>query len=285
MCKMKVLVTGYNGQLGYDIVRELKCRNINCIGTTREELDIVDKEKVILYIKKINPTHIIHCAAWTKVDKAEDESSLCRKINVDGTENIATMCDELNIPLIYFSTDYVFGGNGEAPYKVDDKVNPLCVYAKTKYDGELIVSKLKKYFIIRISWVFGINGNNFVKTMIKLSQDKNELKIVDDQIGSPTYTYDLSKLVCDMIMTEKYGVYHATNEGFTSWANFAKEIFKRINKNVKVIGISTEEYNAKAKRPKNSRLDKSSLVNNGFKLLPSWQDALDRYLKELNIEV
>lgn len=282
---MKVLVTGYNGQLGYDIVRELKHRGIECIGTTREDFDIVDKEKVSAFIKDYNPTHIIHCAAWTQVDKAEDESLLCRKVNVCGTENIVNVCKELDIPLVYFSTDYIFGGAGDKPYKIDDYVNPLCVYAKTKYEGELIVKKLNKYFIIRISWVFGVNGNNFVKTMINLSNNKKELKIVDDQIGSPTYTYDLSILVCDMIKTERYGVYHASNEGFVSWADFAREIFKKINREVKVIGISTEEYGAKAKRPKNSRLDKNSLIENGFKLLPTWQDALNRYLKELNIEV
>ncbi|MBP3201400.1 MAG: dTDP-4-dehydrorhamnose reductase [Lachnospiraceae bacterium] len=277
-----VLVTGARGQLGHDIVKELTNHNIKYIATDSDDLDITDEKIVKDFFKNHSISHVIHSAAYTQVDKAEVEKELNHKINVYGTSNIVNECMKHDIPMVYFSTDYIFGGEGSEPYHVDDKANPLGEYAKSKYEGELLVKKLSKYYIVRISWVFGINGNNFIKTMLKLAETKNELNIVSDQIGSPTYTVDLSKLIIDMIQTDKYGVYHATNEGFVSWADFAREIFKRTNKNVVVHNVTTEEYNAKALRPKNSRLDKSKLVENGFSKLPTWQDALDRFLKELN---
>lgn len=276
-----VLITGARGQLGCDLVNELSNRNIKFIATDSDDLDITNDTLVSSFFDKHNVTCVIHSAAFTQVDKAEEEKELAYKINVKGTENIVNECKKYDIPMVYFSTDYIFGGEGDKPYKVDDKANPLGEYAKTKYEGELLVRKLNKYFIIRISWVFGKNGNNFIKTMLKLSETKTELNVVSDQIGSPTYTVDLSKLVADMIKTDKYGVYHATNEGFVSWADFAREIFKVANKNVIVHDVTSEEYNAKAKRPKNSRLDKSKLIENGFYKLPTWQDALNRFLKEL----
>lgn len=276
-----ILITGAKGQLGYDLVRELKHRNINFIATDYDDLDITDETKVTEFFNYHKISCVIHSAAFTQVDKAEEEKELTHKINVFGTANIVNECKKYDIPMAYFSTDYIFGGEGDKPYSVDDKANPLGEYAKSKYEGELLVKKLNKFFIIRISWVFGKNGNNFIKTMIKLSETKNELNVVSDQIGSPTYTVDLSKLVVDMIQTDKYGVYHATNEGFVSWADFAREIFKKANKNVAVHDVTTEEYNAKALRPKNSRLDKSKLIENGFSKLPTWQDALDRFLKEI----
>ena len=278
-----VLITGARGQLGCDLVKELEKRNIKFIATDSDDLDITNKSLVSSFFAKHNISCVIHSAAFTQVDKAEEEKELTHKINVLGTENIVNQCIKYDIPMVYFSTDYIFGGEGDKPYKIDDKANPLGEYAKSKYEGELLVKKLKKFFIIRISWVFGKNGNNFIKTMLKLSETKNELNVVYDQVGSPTYTIDLSKLVADMIQTDKYGVYHATNEGFVSWADFAREIFKKANKNVLVHDVTTEEYNAKALRPKNSRLDKSKLIEKGFYKLPTWQDALDRFLKELEI--
>ncbi len=276
-----VLVTGARGQLGHDIVKELTNHNIKYIATDSDDLDITDEKIVKSFFENHSISHVIHSAAYTQVDKAEVEKELNHKINVYGTSNIVNECMKYDIPMVYFSTDYIFGGEGNEPYRVDDKANPLGEYAKSKYEGELLVKKMNKYYIVRISWVFGINGNNFIKTMLKLAETKNELNVVSDQIGSPTYTVDLSKLIIDMIQTDKYGVYHATNEGFVSWADFAREIFKRTNKNVVVHNVTTEEYNAKALRPKNSRLDKSKLVENGFSKLPTWQDALDRFLKEL----
>ena len=262
-------------------MKELESRNIKYLATDYDNLDITDDIKVSKFFSEHNISCVIHSAAFTQVDKAEEEKELTHKINVIGTSNIVNECMKKDIPMVYFSTDYIFGGEGDKPYSEDDKANPLGEYAKSKYEGELLVKKLKKYFIIRISWVFGINGKNFIKTMLQLSETKKELNIVSDQIGSPTYTVDLSKLVADMIQTDKYGVYHATNEGFVSWADFAREIFKRANVDVVVHDVTTEEYNAKALRPKNSRLNKSKLVENGFNKLPSWQDALDRFLIEL----
>lgn len=277
-----VLITGARGQLGCDLVKELDSRNIKFIATDSDDLDITNEKLVSRFFAEHKISCVIHSAAFTQVDKAEEEKELTHRINVLGTGNIVDECLKYDIPMVYFSTDYIFGGEGDKPYSVDDKANPLGEYAKSKYEGELLVKKLKKYFIIRISWVFGKNGNNFIKTMLKISETKSELKVVSDQIGSPTYTVDLSKLVVDMIQTDKYGVYHATNEGFVSWADFAREIFKKANKKIVVHDVTTEEYNAKALRPKNSRLDKSKLIENGFDILPTWQDALDRFLKELN---
>lgn len=278
-----VLVTGATGQLGADIVKELNRRGIRNIGIGSSDLDITDDEAVFNFFNLYKFFYVIHCAAYTKVDLAEDEKDTNYSINVHGTSNIVKQCHKYNIPMVYFSTDYIFGGEGDKPYREDDEAHPLGEYANAKYQAEQEVKKLDKYYIVRISWVFGKNGNNFVKTMIRLSETKNELNIVSDQIGSPTYTVDLSNAIVDMISTDKYGIYHLTNEGYVSWANFAREIFKRMNKDVVVHDVTTEEYNAKAKRPKNSRLDKSKYINAGFNKMPTWQDALDRYLKEINI--
>lgn len=277
-----ILVTGATGQLGYDIVRELNSRYVNTIGVGSADLDITDKDAVNSFFDNHKVTHVIHCAAYTKVDLAEEEKDKNYNINVIGTKNLVMNCKRFDIPMMYFSTDYVFDGKNDMPYREDDKTNPLCEYAKSKLEGELEVKRVNKHFILRISWVFGKNGNNFIKTMLRLSETKNELNIVSDQVGSPTYTYDLSKLVSDMIFTEKYGVYNATNEGYVSWSDFAREIFKLTNRNVIVNDLTTEAYGAKAMRPKNSRLDKTKLSQNGFKRLPTWQDALKRYLLEIN---
>lgn len=277
-----ILVTGVNGQLGFDVVKELTKRNIECLGIDREELDITDKDAVEKYISNLKPECVIHCAAYTAVDRAEDEEEICSKVNVHGTEYIAKACKNIDAKMIYISTDYVFDGEGDIPFEVDGNIEPHSIYGKTKYEGELKVkSVLDKYFVVRISWVFGINGNNFIKTMIRLGKEKESLNVVCDQIGSPTYTADLAPLLCDMAFSEKYGTYHATNEGYCSWAEFASEIMKRSGLNCRINPIPTSEYPAKATRPFNSRLSKKSLVDNGFNLLPSWEDALDRYLIEL----
>ncbi|WP_297417363.1 dTDP-4-dehydrorhamnose reductase [Clostridium sp.] len=277
-----ILVTGVNGQLGFDVVKELKRRNIECLGIDKAELDITDKKATYEYIAKLKPECIIHCAAYTAVDKAEDEEEMCYKVNVLGTENIAEVCKKIDAKMIYISTDYVFDGKGNIPFEIDGNIKPASVYGKTKYEGELKVKEiLNKYFIVRISWVFGLNGNNFIKTMLRLGEEKESLNVVCDQIGSPTYTADLAPLLCDMAVSEKYGVYHATNEEFCSWAEFASEIMKKANLNCKINAIPTSEYPTKAVRPFNSKLSKKSLIDNGFKLLPSWQDALNRYLIEL----
>lgn len=278
---MKILVTGANGQLGYDIIREAKKHNIEAIGVDIKEMDITDKQQVQKVITR-DYDAVVHCAAWTAVDKAEDCIEQCRKVNTVGTENIAEVCRQYDIPMMYFSTDYVFDGNGENPWNEYDKRDPLNVYGQTKYEGELIVEKLKKHFIIRISWVFGVNGNNFVKTMLRLGKERKKLTVVDDQIGSPTYTYDLAKLCIAMIQTDKYGTYHATNEGLCSWYEFACEIFKQAGyEDVKVTPVHTEQYPTRAKRPKNSRMNKTELDKNGFKRLPDWRDALNRYTNEI----
>lgn len=277
-----ILVTGANGQLGFDVIKELKKRNIECLGIDKEELDITDKDAVYDYIIKVNPECVIHCAAYTAVDKAEDEREVCYKVNVEGTENIVKACKKVNAKMIYISTDYVFDGQGNRPFEIDGNINPLSVYGETKYEGELKVKEnLDKYFIVRISWVFGLNGNNFVKTMLKLGKERESLNVVCDQIGSPTYTADLAPLLCDMVESEKYGVYHATNEGTCSWAEFAAEIMKKANLNCAINPIPTSEYKTKAMRPLNSRMSKKSLLDAEFQLLPRWDDALDRYLKEI----
>lgn len=279
---MRVLVTGVNGQLGHDVMNELEKRGYEGIGVDVDEMDITDKGAVERVMRETRPDKVVHCAAWTAVDDAEDKVELCRRVNAQGTENIAVMCKELDVPMIYLSTDYVFDGEGTRPWEPDDERHPLNVYGQTKYEGELAVEKyLEKYFIVRIAWVFGVNGKNFIKTMLRLSENHDTLTVVDDQIGSPTYTYDLARLLVDMLETEKYGRYHATNEGLCSWCEFAKEIFRQAGKNVTVIPVSSEEYPAKAKRPHNSRMDKSKLIEMGFEPLPTWQDALSRYLKEI----
>ncbi|KUP05292.1 dTDP-4-dehydrorhamnose reductase [Bacillus coahuilensis m2-6] len=283
---MKVLVTGYTGQLGYDVVCEGKKRGISMLGIGREDLDITNEAKVHQYVQKINPDVVIHCAAYTAVDKAEDDKDACWNVNVFGTKNIAVAAKKVNAKFMYISTDYVFDGKGEMPFKEADIPNPVGYYGLTKNEGEKIVRELlEEHFIVRISWVFGINGHNFIKTMLRLSETRNELNVVGDQYGSPTYTFDLARLLVDMIQTEKYGVYHASNEGFCTWAEFASEIFQQANKDVKVNSISTEEYPTRAVRPKNSRMSKQKLIDNGFEPLPKWQDALKHYLNELAQEV
>lgn len=279
---MKILVTGVKGQLGHDVVKCLKERQIDCIGAGREDFDITDLEAVRRFLAKEAPTGVIHCAGYTAVDKAEEEQDICRKVNADGTRNLALVCREMDLKMLYISTDYVFPGTGETFYEVNDQMGPLNQYGRTKWEGEEAVKELlTKYFIVRISWVFGKNGNNFVKTMLRLGKEREELNVVADQIGSPTYTKDLAPLLCDMIASEKYGIYHATNEGICSWAEFAREIFRLAGLSVKVKEVTTEEYVTKAVRPKNSRMSKKSLMEAGFGKLPDWKDALGRYLKEI----
>ena len=281
---MKILVTGVNGQLGYDICRELAERGYkNVKGTDRQELDITDEVAVNNYILNYKPDVIMHNAAWTAVDKAEDFKEECYNVNVSGTKYISEVAQKIGAKLVYISTDYVFEGAGNNFQEVDTPIKPLSTYGLTKYQGELEARKCDKHFIVRISWVFGINGNNFVKTILRLAETKTKLNVVNDQIGSPTYTVDLAKLLCDMIKTDKYGTYHATNEGVCSWCDFAKKIFEEAGiTTIKVNGIPTSEYLTKAYRPLNSRLSKKSLDNAGFNRLPSYQDALKRYLVELN---
>ena len=279
---MKVLVTGVNGQLGHDIVEECQKRNIEAIGVDVKEMDITNVNQVNEVITSSHVDAVIHCAAWTAVDKAEDEVELCRKVNRDGTKHIVDVCEKLDLPLMYFSTDYVFDGQGEEPWHEYDKRHPLNVYGKTKYEGELEVERLKKHFIIRISWVFGINGGNFIKTMLRLGKERKEVSVVNDQIGSPTYTYDLARLCVDMIQTKEYGTYHATNEGICSWYEFACEIFKQAKMDVIVHPVDSTQFPTRAVRPKNSRMNQTELDKHGFTRLPSWQDALERYLDTLD---
>lgn len=277
---MKILVTGADGQLGYDVVKRFEKSNIECLGTNRNILNIKGEQEVKKIIVDYKPNVVVHCAAYTAVDKAEDEREICRQINVLGTKYIAEACKDIDAKMVYISTDYVFDGEGDKPFEVTDKPKPINYYGQTKYEGELEVQKLlDKYFIVRISWVFGINGNNFVKTMLRLGKEREQLSVVADQIGSPTYTYDLAKLLVEMIKTDKYGVYHATNEGYCSWYEFACEIFKLVEIDVKVNPIKTEDYPTKAKRPKNSRLSKNKLVNNGLMNLPPWKETLSDFIK------
>lgn len=280
---IRALVTGVKGQLGYDVVKELERRGYEAIGCDVDEMDITDRAAVDAYITAQAPNLVIHCAAYTAVDQAETNQEICHRVNVDGVKYIADTCKALDIPMIYFSTDYVFTGEGERPWKPDDAAAPLNYYGQTKWEGEEIVrNTLSKYFIIRISWVFGVNGANFIKTMLRLSEKHQELRVVCDQVGSPTYTYDLARLVVDMAETDCYGTYHASNEGLCSWDEFAREIFRQAGCDTKVISVTTEEYGlSAAKRPANSRMDKSKLDEMGFKRLPDWKDALTRYLKEI----
>lgn len=302
---MKIFVTGVAGQLGHDVMNELAKRGYEGVGSDIAEkysgvddgtavtkmpyvqLDITDANAVRRVLLDVTPDVVVHCAAWTAVDMAEDDDKVekVKAINVGGTQHIAEVCKELDCKMVYISTDYVFDGQGTEPWQPDCKnYKPLCVYGQTKLDGELAVSQtLDKYFIVRIAWVFGVNGKNFIKTMLNVGKTHDTLKVVNDQIGTPTYTFDLAKLLVDMIGTEKYGYYHATNEGgYISWYDFACEIFRQAGYSTKVIPVSTEEYGvSKAARPFNSRLDKSKLTEQGFELLPTWQDALSRYLKEI----
>ncbi len=279
---MKVLVTGANGQLGYDVVKELQKQNIECFGATRKDFDIIDFEATRNFIINYSPDAVIHCAAYTAVDKAEDEKEQCYLVNFEATENIARICKKINAKLLYISTDYVFNGRKDGFYEVDDETNPINVYGKSKLLGEEAVQKiLKKYFIVRISWVFGKHGNNFVKTMMRLGKELKEINVVSDQYGSPTYTADLSLLLVEMIKTEKYGIYHATNEGVCSWAEFAEEIFKIAKMDVNVNYINTAEYRTRAKRPLNSKLSKKRIKENFYEL-PNWKSSLQTFIKNLN---
>ncbi len=298
---MKVLVTGTSGQLGFDVIKELVRRGYEGIGADRSEtdaefehvvLDITDADKVMEVVQGVKPDVIVHCAAWTNVDGAEDPANLevVRAVNVDGTRNLAEAAKKVDAKFVYISTDYVFDGSGERPWEPDDKnYAPINVYGQSKLDGELEVSSiLDKYFIVRIAWVFGRNGKNFIKTMIEVGKKHDAVKVVDDQIGTPTYTVDLARLLVDMIETDKYGYYHVTNEGgYISWADFAEEIYKDAGMDVEVERVSTEEYEkivgkTVAERPFNSRLDKAKLVKNGFEPLPTWQDATKRFIAVLN---
>ncbi len=288
---MKVLVTGVKGQLGFDVVNELNRRGHVAVGVDIEEMDITNSISVERVIKETDPEVVIHCAAWTAVDAAEDAENIDKVhlVNASGTENIAKVCKELDCKMIYISTDYVFDGEGTRPWEPDDERNPLNVYGQSKYEGELAVEKyLSKYYIVRIAWVFGVNGKNFIKTMLNLGKTRDALTVVSDQIGTPTYTFDLARLLVDMAETDKYGRYHATNEGgYISWYDFTCEIMKQATQynpvygNVSVSPVDSSAYPAKAKRPANSRMDKSKLAANGFTPLPTWQDALSRYLKEI----
>ena len=304
---MKFFITGVNGQLGHDVMNELYKRGYEGISSDIAEayagvddgspvttmpytrLDITDKDAVMKTITEIKPDAVIRCAAWTAVDMAEDVDNVdvVKRVNVDGTQNIANACKKVDCKMLYLSTDYVFDGQGTEPWKPDCKeYKPLNVYGQTKLEGEFAVAHtLDKYFIVRIAWVFGLNGNNFIKTMINLGKTHEEVRVVNDQIGAPTYTFDLARLLVDMCESEKYGYYHATNEGgYISWYDFCVEFYKQYGLTTKVIPVTTDEYGlTKAKRPFNSRLDKSKLVKNGFKPLPTWQDAVSRYLKEANL--
>lgn len=279
---MRILVTGASGQLGYDVERELERRGIEHLGTSSRELDITDREAVERLMAAYRPDAVVHCAAYTKVDLAEDEPERCWAVNADGTRNLAAACREIGAKMLYISTDYVFPGTGEQFRRTDDPVSPVNTYGRSKLAGELAVqSLLKTYFIVRISWVFGKNGNNFVKTMLRLAETKAELSVVCDQIGSPTYTADLAPLLCDMVQTERYGVYHATNEGTCAWSEFAEAIFELAGRQVVVHPIPTSAYPTRAARPLNSRMSKECLHSNGFQELPEWKNALARYLKEI----
>ena len=304
---MKFFVTGVGGQLGHDVMNELAKRGYEGVGSDIQpeycgvadgsavtsmpyvQLDITDKEAVEKIISEVNPDAVIHCAAWTAVDMAEDDDKVekVRAVNAGGTQNIADACKEIDCKMLYLSTDYVFDGQGSEPWEPDCKdYKPLNVYGQTKLEGELAVSStLEKYFIVRIAWVFGLNGKNFIKTMINVGKTHDEVRVVNDQIGNPTYTYDLARLLVDMCETEKYGYYHATNEGgYISWYDYCVEFYKQYGLKTKVTPVTTEEYGlSKAARPFNSRLDKSKLVENGFTPLPIWQDAVSRYLKEAQL--
>ena len=280
---MKILVTGYTGQLGYDVVKEGQKQGLTMLGVGKKELNITKENDVHAYINELKPDAIIHCAAYTAVDKAEDQKEICWDVNVNGTKYLAEAAKEVNAKFMFISTDYVYHGEGKTPFIETDLADPINFYGYSKFEAEKVVrSIILDAFIVRISWVFGINGNNFIKTMLRLAETHDELNVVGDQIGSPTYTFDLAKLLIDMIQTDKYGIYHATNEGFCSWAEFAEEIFKQSGKQVKVNAITTEEYPTKAVRPKNSRMSKRKLIDNGFQPLRPWKEALNHYLKELN---
>lgn len=276
-----ILVTGITGQLGYDVTRELERRGIEFVGTTRNEINLMTEDGTKQFILDKKPDAVIHCAAYTAVDKAESEAEVALTVNGLGARRIAEACREIGAKLLYISTDYVFGGDGNRPYEVTDEKAPVNVYGRSKLLGEdAVIAIVRNHFVVRTSWVFGVNGKNFVKTMLNLGKKNAKLRVVNDQVGSPTYTADIAPLLVDMIQTDKYGVYHATNEGYCSWAEFAEEIFRQAKLNVEVEKIPTIEYPTPAKRPFNSRLAKSSLDAAGFKRLPEWQDAVRRFLIE-----
>ena len=279
---MRVVVTGVRGQLGYDVVGELESRGHEAIGIDVSELDITDGKAADAFFENTRPDALIHCAAYTATEKAEDEPDVCYKVNATGTENLARACKRIGAKMLYISTDYVFDGKGDTPFKTDDAIAPLSVYGKTKYEGEVFVRELlDEYFIVRISWVFGINGKNFIRTMLNLAQQRDTVSVVSDQIGSPTYTKDLAPLLCDMIESEKYGTYHATNEGYCSWFDLAREAFAAAGLDMNVVPVTSDAFPSKIKRPENSRLDKTTLDENGFSRLPDWKDAVRRYVREL----
>ena len=291
---MRVLVTGVNGQLGYDVVKELEKRGHEAIGVDREAMDLTIPTQIRSCILEVKPDAIIHCAAYTAVDNAEDNEDICRQINAFAVKDIAICAKELDIPMIYISTDYVFNGmkglennfnfdkSKYIEYIESDEPSPINVYGKTKLEGELYVKEiLEKYYIVRISWVFGENGNNFIDTMLRLSKNRDKLDVIDDQIGSPTYTKDLAPLLVDMIENDKYGTYHATNEGFCSWYEFAKEIFNTANIDIEVNPISTLQYKTRAKRPMNSKMSKEKISENGFNKLRNWKDAVKEYISNI----
>lgn len=283
---MKILVTGYTGQLGFDVVKLGLKLGLKMVGVGMKDLDVTNEDNVLCFINNLKPDAIIHCAAYTAVDKSEDDKENCWNVNVEGTRNIAKAARKNNAKLMYISTDYVFDGKGHTAFEEDDIPNPVGYYGLTKYEGEKLIERIMdEWYIVRISWVFGVNGNNFVKSMLRLAETHNELNVVGDQVGSPTYTYDLAKLLIDIVQSDEYGTYHASNEDFCTWAEFAQEIFKQANKEVKVNAITTEEYPTRAIRPKNSRMSKQKLVVNGFLPLPRWQDAVERYVKEITEEV
>lgn len=289
---MKYLITGVGGQLGFDVKRELLCREVaedDIFAPRSNELDITNAEAMENYVENSHPDVIFHCAAYTNVDGAENDEEVCRKVNVDGTKNLVISAEKIGAKIIYISTDYVFDGENPEPYEIDDEADPQSVYGQTKREGELAVLNYPKHFIVRIAWVFGINGKNFVKTMLKVAKGRAEVSVVDDQIGSPTYTVDLAKFLVDLSETEKYGIYHATNEGFCSWADFTEEIYRDADLDTKVKKVSTDEYielagKPQARRPKFSKLSKDCIEQNGFERLPSWQDATKRYIAELKKE-
>lgn len=279
---MKILVTGITGQLGHDVMAELAARGHEAVGATRQDMPLTDFPALRAHLMRVRPDAVIHCAAYTAVDRAEEEKTACMIVNGGATREIAAACRDLGAKLLYLSTDYVFPGTGDGFYEPDDEKGPQNAYGLSKLAGEEAIEELlTRYFIVRISWVFGVNGKNFVKTMLRLAETHDALTVVDDQVGSPTYTRDLARLLVDMVESEKYGVYHATNEGVCSWAEFAKEIFRQAGKDTTVTPVPSSAYPTPAKRPKNSRLSKACLDAAGFCHLPPWQDALARYLEEL----
>lgn len=279
---LKVLVTGVKGQLGFDVVKRLEIAKVECLGVDIDDFDLTGWNQTKDFICNYKPEVVVHCAAYTAVDRAEDEREICHAVNVKGTRHVAMVCREIGAKMVYISTDYVFNGTGQEPFEIDQIPEPINYYGQTKFEGELETRKfVEQHFIIRVSWVFGVNGNNFIKTMLRLGKERDAISVVSDQIGSPTYTFDLAELISQVIVTDKYGIYHATNEGLCSWYEFARQIFHLTGMSVQVNPINSEDYITKAKRPKNSRLSKLSLDNAGFIRLPEWEDALRRYLSEV----